>query len=124
MNKYIKYVLIEKIKNLTFEEDLGNRNNLEKIIKENEIRQFFNLIIKIKKAIKYMINYSKKFITIIKHKENYENTTTIKIDEMLNELKYINSPYLNKKIINKILKFLSTEIVYNKDINKYLYYLE
>ena len=124
MNKYIKYILLEKTKNLNLEKYLRDDISLNKMIKENELKQYFNLIIKIKKAIKYMINYSKKSIIIIKHKENYENSTNIKMDEIYNEIKYISSPYLNKNIINEILNFFSIEILYTSDIKKYLYDLE
>ena len=124
MNKYINYFLREKTKKINTEKYEGTIYNLNKMIREAELKQNFNLLLKIKKAIKFMVYYSKKFINIIKHKENYENSTQIKIDEIYNEIKYINSPYLNKKIINEILNFIYKEILYTSDIQKYLYDLE
>ena len=124
MNKYIKMILIKKIKYINIEKYNRKLENLNKIIKEIELRQYFNLILKIKKTIKYMIYYSTEFITIIKHKDNYENSTVIKMDEIYNEIKYISSPYLDKKILNEILDFLSIESIYTSDINKYLSDLE
>ena len=124
MNKYIRCALFEKVRKINIEKDNRDTLNLNKINKEIELIQYFNLIIKIKKAIKFMIYYSKKFITIVKHKDNYENSTIIKMDEIYNEIKYINSPYLTKKVLKDILNFFSEEITYTSDIKKYLNDLE
>ena len=124
MNKYINYILREKSKKMNTEKYEGSLANINKIIRETELKQNFNLLLKIKKAIKFMVNYSTKFIKIIEHKDNYETSTFIKIDEIYNEIKYISSQYLSKKILNKILDFLSIEIIYTSDIQKYLYDLD
>ena len=124
MNKYIKYALFEKTRKINLEKFNRDTINLNKINKEMELKQYFNLIIKIKKVIKFMIYYSKEFISIVKHKDNYENSTIIKMDEEYNEIKYINSPYLSKKIIKDILIYFSEETTYTSDIKKYLYDLE
>ena len=124
MNKYINNILREKSKKINTEKYKGSISNINKIMREIELKQNFNLLLKIKKAIKFMVYYSTKFIKIIEHKDNYENSTFIKIDEIYNEIKYISSPYLSKKILNQILDFLSIETVYTSDIQKYLYDLE
>jgi hypothetical protein len=124
MTKYINYILREKSKKINSEKYEGSLANTNKIIREIELKQNFNLLLKIKKAIKFMVNYSTRFIKVIEHKDNYENSTFIKIDEIYNEIKYISSPYLSKKILNKILDFLSIEIIYTSDIQKYLYDLD
>ena len=97
MNKYIKYALFEKIRKINLEKYNRDTINLNKINKEIELAQYFNLIIKIKKAIKFMIYYSKKFVTIVKHKDNYENSTIIKKDEIYNEIKFVK---LNKTLLD------------------------
>ena len=124
MNKYIKLALMTKIKYINLEKYIGKTKTLNKIIKEIELKQYFNLILKIKKTIKYMKFYSSEFITIIKHKDNYENSAVIKMDEIYNELKYISAPYLNEKLLREILDFLSIEITYTSDIDRYLYDLK
>ena len=124
MNKYIDFILREKSKKINTEKYEGALSNINKIIREIELKQNFNLLLKVKKAIKFMVYYSKEFIKIIEHKDNYESSTFIKIDEIYNEIKYISSPYLSKKVLNKILDFLSIEIIYTSDIQKYLYDLE
>ena len=124
MDKYIKDALVQKIKKFDFAKYNGETKNLNNIIKEMEMKKYFNLIIKIKKIIKIMIYYSTKFIDIIRHKDNYENSTIIKIDEIYNEIKYIHSPYLSKTLLNELIVYLSREIKYTSNIKKYLYELE
>jgi hypothetical protein len=124
MTKYINFILREKSKKINTEKYEGSLSNTNKINREIELKQNFNLLLKIKKAIKFMVYYSTKFIKIIEHKDNYENSTFIKIDEIYNEIKFISSPYLSKNILNSILDFLSLETVYTSDIQKYLYDLE
>ena len=124
MNKYIKYCLNSKIKELNHEKYLNNNFIINKALKENDTNQYINLILKIKKSIKYMVYYSTKFINIIKHKDNYENSTIIEISETFNDIKSINSPYLNRNILDKIIRFLIREIEYTTDIQKFLFDLE
>ena len=92
MNKYIKYTLLEKVESIKFEKNSQNISNLKKIIKEDELKQYFNFLIKIKTAIKFIVYYSKKFIEIINHKDNYENSIVIKMNKIYNEINYISSP--------------------------------
>jgi hypothetical protein len=82
------------------------------------------LIIKMKRIIKCMIYYLTKFINILRHKEKYETSTVVKIDEMNNGIKYISSPYLSRNLLKELIDFLSIEIMYTKDIEKYIYDLE
>ena len=124
MNKYIIHVLVDKTKKIDIAKCYGKTEYLSRSIKEIESKQFFSLIIKIKKIIKYMIFYSTKFISIIKHKNNYEYSTNIIMDDIYNEIKHIHSPYLNKKILNELICYSSLETIYTKDIEKYLYDLE
>ena len=124
MNKYIIYMLKQKIGKAHLEEYNRDALNINTIVKEIEINQYINVIIKIKKVIKYMVYYSTKFIKIITHKDNYENSTIAQINEIDNEIKDLSSPYLNKKIITKLLKFVSKENIYTSNITKYLNDLE
>ena len=118
MNKYIAFVLKQKAKDLNLEKYKGDKIILTKKIKELELRQFLNIIIKIKTSIKFMSFYSNQFVVIINHKDNYENSTFIKMDEIFNEIKYINSPYLNNKLLREIINYFSKEISYSKDITQ------
>ena len=124
MNKYIIFILKQKAKDINLEKYISDKSNLMKTIKELELRQYFNLIIKIKTAIKFMSSYSNQFVTIINHKDNYENSTFIKMDEIFNEIKYINSPYLNNNILKELINFMTKEISYTKDITKFFFDLE
>ena len=124
MNKYINFILEAKNKKIYLEEFNRNNSNINIINRENEIKKYINLILKINKATKIMINYSSRFINIIRHKENYENSTIAKINEESNEIKYISSSYLKQKIITKLLDYISEEIIYTSDIKKYLYDLK
>ena len=123
MNKYINFSLNEKIKKLNNEKDNRNQSKINKINKENEIKHYINLLIKLKKIIKYMITYSSKFIQIITLKDNYENSNLVEMNEN-NEISFILSPYLNQKLINKIILFFSREIILTSNIEKYLYDLK
>jgi hypothetical protein len=124
MNKYIMYVLIKKVKNIDIAKCYGKTDYLAKSVKEKELKQYFYLFIKIKEIIKCMVYYSTKFIIILKHKDSYEYSTNIKIDEDINEIKYIISPYLNKKILKELIDFSYSEIICTTDIEKNLYDLE
>ena len=124
MNQYIICAFTEKIKKIEIAKEYRETEYLTKIIKEMELKQYFHLIIKIKKTIKCMIYYSTKFINIIRHKEKYERSTIVKIDEIYNEIKYISSPYLSRTLLKELIDFLSIEIMYTRDIEKYLYDLE
>ena len=124
MNKYINYALLEKAGNINFEKNSQNISNIKKIVKEAELNQYFNFLIKIKTAIKFIVYYSRKFIKIINHKDNYENSTIIKMNKIYNEISDISSPYLSKKILKELIEFFSEEINYTSEIQKYLYDLE
>ena len=125
MSKYINYILVDK-KNRIITEELNEYHYSLASLKnkENEIKQYINLILKINKVVKYMIYYSTRFINIILHKDNYEDSSIAKINEIDKGIKYITSPYLNSNIINKLIDFIYREIVYTSDIKKYLYDLE
>ena len=125
MSKYINYILVDKT-NRIIKEELNEYDICLVSLKnkENDIKQYINLILKINKVVKYMIYYSTRFINIIRHKDNYEDSSIAKINEIDKEIKYIASPYLNQNIINKIIEFIHREIVYTSDIKKYLYDLE
>ena len=124
MNKYVKYTLKQRTNNINMEKYEHNESNINKILKEMELKQYINYLLKIKIANKYMISYSKKYKSIILHKEKYENNIVIKKNEIYNEINYICAPYLNKNILNKLIIFLSEEMRYTSDIQKYLYDLE
>jgi Asp-tRNA(Asn)/Glu-tRNA(Gln) amidotransferase B subunit len=124
MNQYIIYAPNDKIKKIENAKQFKETKNLKKIIKETELKQYFALIIKVKKTIKCMIYYSTKFINILKHKEKYEASTVVKIDEIHNGIKYISSPYLSRNLLKELIDLLFIEIMYTKDIEKYIYDLE
>ena len=124
MNKYIDYILKEKNRKINLEEFRRNEHNINIFNKENEMKEYINLLLKINKADKYMIYYSSRFLNIITHKDNYENSSIAKINEIRNEIKKISSPYLNQKIINELIQFLSGEVSYTINIKKYLCNLE
>ena len=124
MNKYIKHTLLEKAHNINIEKYNNNEKSINKLVKEIELKQYINYLLKMKIANKYMISYSTKFIKIIQHKDNFEANITIKINEIYNEINYITASYLNKKIISDLILFLSEEMAYTSDIQKYLLDLE
>ena len=124
MNNYINYFLKEKNIKINIEEFSRNEYNINLFNKENELKEYINLLFKINKADKYMINYSSMFLNIITHKDNYENSSIAKINELRNEIKRISSPYLNQKIIKILIKFLTAEVLYTTNFKKYLYNLE
>ena len=124
MSKYIKIYIKKKEKNINIEKQNGIKSNLLKINKEEELSQYFHLVIKMKSVIKFMIKYSTEFLSIVHHKDNYESSTIVKLDEIFNEIKYIISPYLTTKILNNILIFLSLENSYTLYIEKLIQDLE
>lgn len=71
-----------------------------------------------------MVYYSKKFINLIKYKDNYENSNVVKLNEIINEIEYISSPYLNKKNLRKLIDYLSLDEICTSDIKNYLYELK
>ena len=124
MTKYINIYIKTKAKKINIEKTNGNKTNLLKINKEDELSQYFDLILRIKKAIKVMIKYSTEFLSILNHKDNYESSTMVKLDDVFNEIKYIVSPYLTTIILNQLLQFLSLENAYTLYIEKDLKDLE
>ena len=124
MSKYIKHTLLEKAHNINIEKNNDNEKSINKLVKEIEMKQYINYLLKMKIANKYMISYSTKFIKIIQHKDNFESNITIKINEIYNEINYISSPYLSIKILSDLILFLSEEMTYTSDIQKYLIDLE
>ena len=124
MTKYIKIFIKNRAKRINIEKQNGAKLKLLKINKEEELSQYFHLAIKIKTVIKFMIKYSTEFLSIVHHKDNYESSTIVKIDEIFNEIKYIISPYLTTKILNSLLKFLSLENNYTQYIEKHILDLE
>ena len=121
MTKYIKIYLKQKTKKNNIDKHNDAKANIININKEEELSHYFNFILKIKKAIKFMINYSTEFLTILNHKDYYETTTMVKLDETFNEIKSIISPYLTNKTLNQILKFLSLENSYTLSIEEQIF---
>ena len=124
MTKYIYAYIKKKSKKINIDKQNGFKQNLLKLNKEEELSQYFYLAIKIKNVIKFMIKYSKEFLTILRQKDRYESSTIVKLDEIFNEIKYISSPYLTTTILNGILKFLSLENNYTLFIEKHIQELE
>ena len=120
MNKYINHILNEKVKAINLNKFKIITKYSENLNKEIELKQYLYLMIKIKKIIKYMVYYTKKFINIIKFKDNYENSNVVKLNEIINEIKYISSPYLNKKNLGELIDYLSLDEIYTSYIKFYL----
>ena len=120
MTKYINIFIKAKLKKIDIEKTNGKTSSLLKINKEEELSQYFNLILKIKKAIKFMVKYSTEFLSILNHKDNYESSSLVKIDDVFYEIKYITSPYLTTNILNQLLNFLSLENEYTLSIEKHI----
>ena len=124
MNKYIKYALNEKIEKINIDKFNSNKNKLEEVNKENNLKQYFNLLLKIKKLTKLMKVYSLLFNEIIKYKQRYESSIQIELDERDGEIERINSGLLTNSFISELLKFLKDEIIKNNEIKKFLYDLK
>ena len=124
MTKYINIFIKKKLKKINIEKTNGEKLNLLKLNKEEELSQYFNLILKIKKAIKFMIKYSTEFLTILNHKDNFETSSVVKFDELFGDITHISAPYLTTKILNELLKFLSLENSYTLYIEKHIKDLE
>ena len=124
MNKYIKYALNEKIEKINIDKFNGNKNELEAVNKENNLKQYFNLLLKIKKLTKLMKVYSLLFNEIIKYKQRYESSIQIELDERDGEIERINSGLLTNSFISELLKFLKDEIIKTNEIKKFLYDLK
>ena len=120
MTKYINIFIKSKLKKINIIKANGEKSKLKKINKEEELSNYFNLILKIKKAIKFLVKYSTEFLSILNHKDNYESSTLVKLDDVFNEIKYITSPYLTTNILNQLLKFLSLENTYTLSIEKHI----
>ena len=88
MTKYIKIYLKQKTKKNNIDKHNDLKANIININKEEELSHYFNFILKIKKAIKFMINYSTEFLTILNHKDNYESSSLVKIDDVFYEIKF------------------------------------
>ena len=71
-----------------------------------------------------MIKYSTEFLSILKHKDNYESSSMVKLDEIFNDIKCIISPYLATHTLNQLLQFLSLENTYTLSIERHLSELE
>ena len=124
MTKYINIFIKSKSKKINIEKTNGLKKKLLKINKEEELSQYFNLILRMKKTIKIMIKYCTEFLSILNHKDNYEASTVVKLDEVFNDIKFIISPYLTTVILNQLLQFLSLENMYTTYIEKDLKQLE
>lgn len=124
MTKYINIYIKAKLKKINIQKTNGEKTNLLKINKEEELSHYFNLILKIKKAIKFMIKYSSEFLSILNHKDNFETSSVVKFDEVFGDIKFISAPYLTTKILNELLKFLSLENTYTLYIEKHIKDLE
>jgi len=124
MNKYIKYALNKKIQKINIDKFNDNKNELEAVNKENDLKQYFNLLIKIKKLTKLMKEYSLSFNEIIKYKQRYESSIQIELDERDGEIERINSGLLTNSFISELLKFLKDEIIKTNEIKKFLYDLK
>ena len=124
MTKYINSYIKTKTKKINIEKQNGSKLKLSEINREEELSHYFHLILKLKKAIKFMIKYSTEFLSILKHKDNYESSSMVKLDEIFNDIKCIISPYLTTHTLNQLLHFLSLENTYTLSLERHLSKLE
>ena len=124
LNKYINNIMEEKIKKFNLNKYNNNSNEIMEYNKENELKQYFNAILKIKKVEKLMKNYAICFREIINYKQNYENSIQIDIDERDGEIEKIYSGILTRDFISELMKFLKEENDQTNDIRKYVYDLK
>ena len=121
LNKYIKSILKGKISKTNLEKFNNNTTELFKCYRENELKQYFNILIKIKKITKLMKEYSISFNKIIKYKEIYENSIQIDLDERDGEIDKINSSLLTNTFISELIHFLEDENNKTTNIKKFIY---
>jgi len=124
LNKYINFSLKEKMNKRNIQKFNYNIQELSDENREYELQQYFNFLIKIKKLIKLMKDYSLSFTEIIKFKKNYENSVLINLDESDGEIISINSTLLTHSFISNIITFLETENSKTINIKKYLFDLK
>ena len=124
LNKYIKYTIKQKVNKINIEKFNNDKNKLLEFNKENELKQYFNILIKIKKITKLMKDYSTSFNTIIKYKQRYENSIQIELDERDGEIQRINSSLLTNSFITEIIQFLEDENSKTNEVKKFLYDLK
>ena len=120
LNKYIYHSLKEKMIKKNLEKFNDNKKELLKENKEYELKQYFNYLLKNKKIVKLMKQYSISFNEIIKYKQIYENSLQIDIDETDGEIIKINSTLLTNSFITDILELLRVETEQTNDLKKYL----
>ena len=124
LNKYIKYTIKQKINDTNLEKFNNDKNKLIEDNKENELRQYFNILIKIKKITKLMKEYSLSFNIIIKYKQRYENSIQIELDERDGEIERINSSLLTNSFITEMIHFLQDENSKTNEVKKFLFDLK
>ena len=120
MEKYIKAIVKEKMTKMDFSKEKKDKFEIYECNKEHELKKYFNPILKVKKINKLMIQYATKKNELVKHKQNFESTIRLDIDENDGEIHMIMSPVLNKGFISTIIDYLKYENSQTKDLKKLL----
>ena len=118
LNKYINYSLNVKLKKRNLQKINYNINNLSEENKENELKQYFNFLLTIKKITKLMKNYSFSFNEIMKYKQNYENSVMIDLGKSEGEIESIYSTLFTQSFISEIINLLEIETKQTTDLKK------
>ena len=118
LNKYINYSLKIKLQIRNLQKFKYNLKFLSQENKEHELKQYFNLLLTIKKIIKLMKNYSFSFNEIVKFKQNYENTVVIDLDKSEDVIVTIYSSIFTNSFISKMINLLEIEAKQTSDLKK------
>ena len=124
MEKYINAFIKSKLLKIDFSKDNQDQMDSFEENKENELKKYFNPILKIKKINKLIIQYSTKKNELIKYKQDFESTIRVDMDETDGEVHMVVSPILNQGFITKIIDYLRYESTQTKDLKKLLYDLK
>ena len=118
LNSYINYSLKVKLKKRNIQKFNYNLKILTEENKEYELKQYFNLLLTIKKITKLMKKYSFSFGEIVKYKQNYENSVVIDLDKSEGDIESINSSLLTHAFISEMIKLLESENKQTSDLKK------
>ena len=124
LNKYINSSLKIKLQKRNLEKFNYNLKVLNEENKEYELKQYYNLLLIIKKITKLTKNYSFLFNEIIKYKQKYENSVIIDLDKIEGEIESISSSILTHSFISEMIHILENETKQTSDLKKLFYDLK
>ena len=118
MNKYINYSLKLKLQKRNLQKFNYNLKVLNEENKEYELKQYYNLLLTVKKTTKLMKKYSFLFNEIVKYKQNFENSVVIDLDKTEGEIESISSSLLTHSFITEMIHLLEKEAKQTSDLKK------